>query len=472
MISLEQLRQYTDGNIVCGKNTTVFNSFSLSKKLRTQKDYFYIPIVFRNIDREQFILDNIKNGCTGFMISKNSFQREYIENQALKLNPNICILEVDSVNNALFNIGKNEKKKNIDKPAIAVTGSMGKTTLCSLISKVLSTEIKVLHDFNNENNNTTNFISLSYLYYENYDMEVTEVGISNFNRMNKFSELVQPSIAVINNIGTAHIENLKTKENIMNEKLHITDYLKNQKLLFLNADDEYLKTIKPSSNYNLQYYSLNEASNIIEKGGRISFTAKIYGKDTNFALNLYGKFHIRNIILAIKIAELYNIKYENIVKAINEFKPVNGRFRVLKNNERNITLIDDVYNSCFESVTNGLGIANKMNSVRKIAVLGTIGSGPNGKEDTDKVHEKLGNYFSNLNFDYLYLTGNYTKHIFKGALNSFPEKNIKKFKTIELLLEDLTKNITDGDLVYVKDAGLQNFKGIIDVLTIIYGLIC
>ena len=289
--------------------------------------------------------------------------------------------------------------------------------------------------------------------------------------MPDLSELVQPSIAVINNIGTAHIDNLKTKENILAEKLHITDYLRDKKILFVNSDDEYLKTVEESNNYNLKYYSINEAYNIVEADGKVSFTTKIYGRETDFDLNLYGTFHVRNIILAIKIAEIYNIKYENIVNSINEFQTVDGRFNVLRNDERNITVIDDVYNSCFESVTNGLDIANKMKSVRKIAVLGTIGSGSNGREATDTVHEELGNYFSNLNFDYLYLIGDFTKHILKTALNSFVEKNTKRFKTKETLIEDLKKLITDGDLVYIKDAGLQNFEVIIDELKKTYNLL-
>jgi len=86
-------------------------------------------------------------------------------------------------------------------------------------------------------------------------------------------------------------------------------------------------------------------------------------------LNLYGTYFIRNIILSIKIAEIYHIKCENIVKAINDFKPIDGRFKVLKNVSNNITVIDDTYNSCFESVINGLDTSNKMLTKRKIAVL-------------------------------------------------------------------------------------------------------
>lgn len=130
---------------------------------------------------------------------------------------------------------------------------------------------------------------------------------------------------------------------------------------------------------------------------------------------------------------------------------------------RDITLIDDTYSSCFESVKMGLESANKIKSKRKIAVLGTIGAGST-LEETSKIHEEIGNYFNNLNFNYIYLIGDFTKHIYKGALNVLEEKYIKKFRTIELLLGDLEENIRDGDLVYFKESGFQNFERIIEKL--------
>lgn len=470
MILLKEIVKYTNGELINGDSCAQVNEFCLLKQTPKLKDYFFIPITFQGTNRENYILNHVKNGCLGFMISNSFESKNKIEEDAMKINPNICIIEVDSVNNALYILGKIYRDKNINKPVIAVTGSVGKTTLCNLISKILSTEIKVLYDFKSQNNNTKSHISLSYLYFDDYDMAVTEIGVSNFGHMSKISELVKPSIAVINSIGTAHINNFKTKENILNEKMHIVDHNKDERLLYVNVDDEYLRKVEKSDNYKLLGYSLNEAWNIKESSEGINFTTKIYDKETNFSLNLYGDFIIRNIILAIKIAEIYHIKYENIVNAINKFRTIDGRFKVLKNIENKIIVIDDTYNSCYESVINGLEISNKIQSNRKIAVLGTIGSGSNGKEDTSLVHEYVGEYFKNLNYDYLYLIGDYTKHIFKKAIPYFSHQNIKRFKNKELLLEELINTINNGDLIYIKDAGLQEFEKVVYQLQNKYNL--
>jgi len=463
MFNLKGIEKITKGLIINGDENQYIKRYSTSNTT-FDKDIFYVPIIFKGNDNEKNIIKAVSNGAIGFMINRNSMNYEIIVNETKKINSEVCILAVDDVNYALYDLGIRARELNSQKEVIAITGSYGKSTLTNLISKVLETEMKVLHDFSNDNNNTRWHLSRLLQYFDNYDIAVLELGTADFGRIEQMSKLVKPSIAVINSIGTAHINNFKTKKNILKEKMHIVDHIKDKKILYVNSDDEYLQQVKKTDNYELLNYSLSDAWNIKETNQGVNFTTKIYDKEVNFNLNLYGTYFIRNIILSIKIAEIYHIKCENIVKAINDFKPIDGRFKVLKNVSNNITVIDDTYNSCFESVINGLDTSNKMLTKRKIAVLGTIGSGANGKDDTSIVHEQVGEYFKNLDFDYLYLIGDYTKHIFKNALKYFPQQNIKRFKNKETLLQELTKIITNDTLVYIKDAGLQKFEEIIYVL--------
>lgn len=469
MFNLKNIEEITKGIIVNGNHNKQIKKYSTSNTT-FDKGIFYIPIIFKKYDNEKNIINAVENGAIGFMINKNSANYEKIVHDAKKINYKICILAVEDVNYALYDLGLKARELNIKKEVIAITGSYGKSTLTSLISKVLETEMKVLHDFYNKNNNTRWHLSELLQYFENYDIAVLELGTADFGRIMQMSKLVKPSIAIINSIGTAHINNFKTKENVLKEKIHIVDYIKDRKILYVNSDDEYLQKLEKSNNYELQNYGLFDAWDIKETNQGLKFKTKIYGKETNFSLNLYGLYFVRNIVLAIKIVEHYNIKYKNIVKAINDFRPIDGRFKVLRNINSNIIVIDDTYNSCFESIINGLKTSNKISSKRKIAVLGTIGSGANGKADTSITHEQVGEYFKNLDFDYLYLIGDYTKHTFKGAFKHFQQQNIKRFKKQEDLLQELINIITNGDLIYIKDAGLQKFEKIIYELRNIYNL--
>lgn len=460
MFTLKELEKQTNGKMINGNPDTVISLYKAGTKSHT-KNEFYVPITFKNVNREIYIMDSVKHGGIGFFIEKDSSQYKEIINQALMINPNICIIAVENANETIYNLGLQIRKQNIDKEIIAVTGSVGKTGICSLISNILETEKAVLHDFNNSNNNTREFISTDMMTFENYEMGVLELGTARPGSMHYLSKLVQPSIAVINNIGTAHLNKFKTKEGIISEKIHITDFIKDKKLLFINGDDEYLKNLKDTQDYKVKKYSINEAYDVIEKDGQLGFKTTIYGKETEFNLNLYGKHHITDIILAIKIAEIYQISYENIVKGIMKYQAIDGRFKVWQNKENEITLIDDSYSSSYESVKSGLEIANKMESKRKIAVLGKMAA---LGDEAPRIHEKLGDLFGKLDFDYLYLNGEFTKHIFRGALKHLEEKQIKKFKTKETLIEELKKNINNGDLIYIKAAGQQKFSEIVEDL--------
>lgn len=460
MYTLKELEKFANGRIINGDENTEIDYFSTSRK-RHIKGEFYIPFTFKNINREIFIINSVRAGGKGFMINKDSENYDTIIEEAKTINPNICILEVENSKDVLHRLGQKAREKNIDKPVVAVTGSVGKTTLCCLIASILKKQYKVLHDEENENNNTYSFISTDLLNAKEYDIAVLELGTATPGSMTQLSELVKPSIAVINSIGTAHLNEFLTKENILEEKLHIADYLKDDKILFVNRDNELLSNVKNNNSYKTISYSKNEASNIKEDEYGISFDIDIYGKNTHFDLNLYGTHNISNIVLAIKIGEHYQIEYDNIVSTIREFKAINGRFKVLKNEEEDIKLIDDAYSSSLESVKEGLTAANKIKSNRKIAVLGKMAA---LGEQSSKLHEELGEFFKEVNFDYIYMTGEYTKHLFKGALKAFEEKNIKRFKTREALLEDLLNNIQNGDLVYVKAAQTQSFESIVEEL--------
>lgn len=455
MFHLKEIEKITHGIIVNGDPNAYFQYYSVSKD-HFAKGIFYVPIIFRG-NREEFILTAVNAGASGFMIDRNSKMKKEIVAKAKQINPEIAIVEVENVNLAMYQLGVESRNRNQEKPVIAITGSFGKTTLTSLIANVLKTEKRVLHDFENENNNTKLHLPITLLQFEDYEMAVLELGIDDFGQMTDLSKLVQPSVAVINSIGSTHLENLKSKENVLKEKLHIVDSIKDKRLLFVNSDCEYLQHLKDTKHYKVIPYGISEATDIKE-AENLSFKVKIYGKETEFHLNLIGIHHVSNVVLAIKIAEIYQISYENIVKAIQEFQAIDGRLKVCKNTEKKIALIDDCYNCSLEAVKFGLQTASKMKSERKIAVLGQMGA---LGEKAPSMHEELGQFFRNVDFDELYTTGEQAQNLAKGALGTLGKENIKCFAKMEDLMAEIDKDIRSGDLIYVKAAHSEHFAEIV-----------
>ena len=93
MFKLEEIEKYTNGKIICGDKNKIISNYYLGERVKNINDYFYIPIIFRNFDREEYIIDNVKNGCVGFFINENFENKDKIEEIAKRINNDICIIE-------------------------------------------------------------------------------------------------------------------------------------------------------------------------------------------------------------------------------------------------------------------------------------------------------------------------------------------------------------------------------------------
>ena len=152
-------------------------------------------------------------------------------------------IKVSSAVEALGQIAKYIRQL-YQKPVIAITGSVGKTTTKELVSLVLKEKYKVLKSEKNNNNHIGLPITLLKLD-QDYDVVVAELGMNHLNEISYLSNICQPDYAIITNIGSAHIGNLGSKKNILKAKLEILDGMDNGYLL-VNNYDKYLKKVKYS----------------------------------------------------------------------------------------------------------------------------------------------------------------------------------------------------------------------------------
>lgn len=458
MLTIDEIKEITNGKIINGNKETKIDKYCVSRD-KHHKNEFFIPVTFRG-DRQQYILDAVNAGAIGFMISPSFENYDYVIKKSLELNPNLCIIEVPNINDAIYSLGMYIRNKNIDIPIIAVTGSVGKTSTCEMISSILKQEKNVLSDTGN--NNTNVFLSWLLLEYDKNnkkDIAVLEAGMGSKNTISPISKLLQPSICVINNIGTAHIEKLGSKENILKEKLKITEFIKDDKILFLNKDDEMLRNIE-LEDVNVIKYSINEAKNIKEENGNIEFELNIYNENTKIHINTYGKHNILNAIVAIRIAEHYKIKKDNIIKGLESYKNVDRRFAIKENNKKNI-IIDDTYNASFDSMKAGLITASNMTAKRKIAVLGEM---LELGDYSESMHSQVGNVFKDAKFDKLYTQGENTKYLCQSANKYISKDNIKFYINQEDLINDLISDLQEGDLIYLKASKKMKFNNIVNKL--------
>lgn len=454
MFKIKEIVEVTDGRLINGDINNLATKFNISIKKHDENE-FYIPITWREVDRQSYIMDAAEAGCMGYLISNIYEEKEEVIKESIKINPNIVIIEVENINAAIYKMASYKRNKVIDNPVVAVTGSVGKTSTTEMISSIMKEEKNILSD--RGNNNAAPLLSLIMLDIDEYEMAVLEAGMASKNVMEPISKLLKPSVIVINNIGTSHIGNLGSKEEILEEKLKLTIDMKDEKIVFLNDDDILLKQVKMDDTYYVKRYSLEEAKNIKQNGEYITFETNVYGENTSFKLKAYGIHNVSNAICAIRIGETFKIKRESIQKGISNYISVDRRFNVI--NKNNYIVIDDTYNASIDSMKAGLIAANNMKDCkRKIAILGDM---LELGEYSEELHRQVGEFFKEINFDILLTQGENSKYICESAKKYIFDKKIKNFENQEELIKYILNEIKEGDLIYLKASKKMNFDNIV-----------
>ena len=383
-------------NILKGKiNKDVsFNKIKMNSKDITTND------VFLAINKgHNYINEAINNGAVGII---SEYDLDY---------PSI------KVDNSILALGKiaNYIRNLYDIPLIAITGSVGKTTTKELIYSVLSKKYKVLKSEKNKNNNIGCPLTLLNLD-ETYDIIVLEFGMNHFNEISYLSKICNPDYAIITNIGTAHIGNLGSKKNILKAKLEILDGMSNKNII-VNNKDRYLKKIR-------------NAIKVDEKRLNVIYKNENEFIIDNVIFNYKYKHILPDIFIAIKVGLLFDINLKLISEAISKFEPIDGRLNIIN---REYKIIDDSYNSSYESLIEGLKSLD--NNFKYIVLADMLELG----KFSIKYHKKVNKYLKKIKNKKVLLIGNYTKYI-DGI----------HFENLDELILFLKSNIKKGDTIYIK----------------------
>ncbi len=450
MLNINELLIATKGKLINGDKNYIPRNYVIDSRILNKEDFF-IPIIGEKVDGHNYIIDSVKNGISGYFICYNLENKTEIIEESIKINSNIIIIEVKDTKRALIDSAKFNRVKHIDIPIVAITGSVGKTSTREIIASVLSQEKNVLVTEKNYNSNIG--ISIMCLKIENQDVCVLEAGIDKFDEMEELSEILKPDIVCFTVIGSSHIGTFKTRDNIFSEKFKLTKYIKGINKIIINSDDDKLQKIDRKK-YNVIEISQNDISDIGIDDIKINYKTKIYNEIKVLTLEQIGIHNAKNSLFAIKVGEIFNIKKENIIKGIENYKNFKNRLNYSIIN--GIKIIDDTYNSSFESIKSGIETINNIKSTRKIIVIGDVFD---LGEESEKIHKKIGEYLTKKDIDIILLSGNsmkYTYDIVKNRITS------KYFNDKDDILKYLLENSKQGDLIYFKASNGMKYTELVN----------
>ena len=454
-ILVKDIIKLTNGKLLYGEENTVCNDFCKDTR-EIKKGEVYLGIKGERFNGGLFYKDALKNGAIGCIVQEVEIEENIMVNY-----PNKFIIIVEDVVKALQQIAS-YKRSLYDIPVIGVTGSVGKTSTKDIIASVLEKKYKVLKTQGNYNNEIG--LPLTILKLKDEEAMVLEMGMSALGEISLLTNIAKPSTGVITIIGSSHIGELGSRENILKAKLEILEGLDESGSLIINNDNDLLNEWNKNNNDNHKHitYGIENKSMLMAKDIRIleeSSEFKIEYDDKTYTVKVPvgGQHFIYNSLCAICVGIKYGIELEDIIKGISEFKLTKRRMEIIKNSN-NVTIINDSYNASYESMKAALEYVSNIKANKKIAVLGDI---LELGEFSTKMHKNVGNEVVNNNIDILITVGNEAKNIASQA-KELGLNNIYSYDNNEDAINTIKQIANSGDIILVKASNGMHFDEIVE----------
>ena len=411
-----------------------------------QPGQLFIPLVGERFDGHAYISKALDGGAAGCLTAR----------EPETLLPGKLYIQVADTRLALKALASWYRNK-FDLPVVQVTGSAGKTTTKEMIASVLSQRYNTLRTEGNFNNDIGAPLTLLRLMPE-HQAAVIETGMNHFGEIRYLGEMVRPDIAVITNVGDAHIENLgNTRQGILRAKCEIFENLTPEGIAVLNGDDELLNTVT------LPQIILRcgvgdgcgvRVTDIDDRGLEgVACTVTIEGEHYRLTTSAPGRYMIYPMAMAAAIGRRLGLTGEEIAAGVAAYTTVGSRMHLIRLPGERL-VIDDCYNANPQSMAEGLRMLAASPARNRVAVLGDMGE---LGQLTAQAHRDMGALTRRLG-----LTAVAVGEKMHALTETDPQA--QWFATVEEAMPAIRQLFTPGTAVLVKASHAMHFERIVKEL--------
>ena len=458
-----ELTKAVSGKIIQGDRNCLINRISIDSRTLIPGDLFF-AIIGPNFDGHNFIFEAFNKGAIGAVVCKD--KSTLLHNE--QIDKHKIIIEVKDTLSALQDCSKYYKDK-FKTFNICVTGSNGKTTTKEMIAHILSQEFPILKTAGNYNNEIGIPLTLLQLN-KSHKLLVTEMGMRGLGEISRLTNFIHPDLAVITNIGEAHIGLLGSKNNIFKAKSELLQSLDKGGIAILNRDDLYfLKMLEVVKGKKVYTFGIENKSDVMayhtrmvsDKGMR--FTLEVQnGKRREINFPLLGRYNVYNALAASAVAFALGIELDLIKRRLSSFKPLDLHMQLINFN-KGIKILNDSYNASPLSVKSALEtFTEAAQNNRKIAILGDM---LELGEEANFYHREIGKEIVKLSIDILITIGQRGKMIAQSSIEEGMERervfSFEKNEKINLA-NNLLSLAKPGDFILLKGSREMKMEEILE----------
>ena len=427
-----------------------------------QRDDLFIAIRGEKFDGHNFITKAVESGAS--VIAADT--RWAAANQILLSSLNLPCLIVEDTIRFLGQVATMHRRK-FKIPVLVVGGSNGKTTTKEMIAAVLKKKYRVLNTEGNLNNHIGVPQTLLRLERQ-HQVAVIEIGTNHFGEIAYLASVVEPTHAIITNVGREHLEFFGSVEGVARAEAEVFDWMRGQKrskgVGFINRDDKHLtkfaKGLKKAVNYGF------DKGTLAVRGKLLGFTelafpqieVKPRGKKAlRIDLAVPGEHNASNALAAAAVGLTLGVPAKKIQAALSSFSSASKRMQLFQIN--GVTVLNDTYNSNPDSALAALGVLGRVKSAgKKIAVLADmLELGSNAEQE----HRRIGAAVAAAGATHLLGFGPLTKNTVNAATTGFK----KHFELKNALSDQLAQLLVSGDVVLVKGSRGMRMEEVVAFIT-------
>lgn len=410
----------------------------------------YIPIRGVNNNGHVFTAQAIEKGAKAVLWERR------------EPNPpkDVVVILVEDTTKALQDLAK-AYRHQLKMKVAAISGSNGKTSTKDILGSLLRTHFitaKTLGNYNNEIGVPLTLLSFD----ENVECAVVEMGMENLGELSFLTHLVEPDLAVLTNVGTAHLENLGSMENIAKAKVEITESLKPGSLFIYNGDDAYLKQAvidkEIPGSIRIKTYGTNPkcdciVSDVEQKMDGLRFCLN----GAPYHLDMIGTHNAMNAAAACMAAREMGLQEPEIVKGFQSIEKTGLRNELVSFGKA--CILNDAYKSNPQSALAAMDTMNRFDYSYRIAVLADM---LELGETSDMIHYQLGKDLAQYKVNEVLTYGEMARYIAQGAYAA--ELNVMHFETKDEIIEYLKPYSEKECMILIKGSRGMKLEEIVDGL--------
>ncbi len=413
----------------------------------------YVALKGERVDGHDYIGQAVKNGAVAALVERS-------------ISTSVAVVEVNDVRQALVDLASYWRKRFFGK-LIAVTGSNGKTTVKEMLASIMSQCGPTLATQGNLNNELGVPLTLLRIRPDKHQYAVIEMGANHMGEIKRLCEMARPDVALINNVGQAHLEGFGSIEDVVAAKSEIYQGLGEEGTAIVNADDAFADAfIDNAKPHQCILFSCRSEADVtgellgISDKGMPDIRLMSSSGEVCVRLPLLGEHNAMNALAAATTALAAGAGLSEIKQGLEKVRSVPGRLNV-KSGLWKMLVIDDTYNanpsSCAVALA-ALGLFPR----KKVLVLGDMGE--LGK-DEQALHNEVGRMAYAEGIDDIFTLGELAQH----AADVFSDEHGHKFFDMTKLLDDLLARAKSGELtgaaILIKGSRFMGMERVVDAIT-------